>query len=46
MLFLEGTASDYMHTTVHSVIAGDRTWSKYCELLRQRFGTRDPDAEF
>ena len=46
LLFLDGTAADYMHTVAQNLPVVDQTWLKFCELLRVRFGTIDPDAEF
>ena len=46
LLFLDGTAADYMHTVAQNLPVVDQTWLKFCELLRVRFGNIDPDAEF
>lgn len=45
-MFVEGSASDYMHTAVHSLLETDHTWLKFCDLLRLGFGTKGPDAGF
>ena len=45
-MFVGGSASDFMHTAVHSVLETDHHWLKFCEFLHLRFGTKDPAAGF